>query len=125
MNYTYVDSEAEYPDRESTSLPGQSEHMGNLAVVYEKYGISTRLAYNFNGKKLLEVGGDLDEDIWVDDHAQLDFMFRVQVAKKFSIIMEAINITDEPYTAFEGTEDRIRQQEFYSWWATIGVRFDL
>ena len=125
MNYTYVDSEAEYPDRESTSLPGQSEHVGNLAVVYEKYGITTRLAYNFNGKKLLEVGGDLDEDIWVDDHAQLDFMFRIQVAKKFSIIMEAINITDEPYTAFEGTEDRIRQQEYYSWWATIGVRFDL
>ena len=39
-NYTYVDSEAKYPDRESTSLPGQSEHIGNLALVYEKYGIT-------------------------------------------------------------------------------------
>ena len=124
-NYTYVDSEAEYPDRESTSLPGQSKNIGNLALVYEKYGVTTRLSYNYNGKKLLEVGGDIDEDIWVDDHAQLDFLFRVQVAKRWAIIFEAVNITDEPYTAYEGTADRIRQQEFYSWWATLGVRFDL
>ncbi len=125
LNYTYVDSDAKYPDRESTSLPGQSEHVGNLALVYEKYGITTRLAYNYNGKQLIEVGGDADEDIYVDDHGQLDFMFRIQVAKRFSIIAEIINITDEPYTAYEGTPDRIRQQEYYSWWATLGVRFDL
>ncbi len=124
-NYTYVDSDAKYPDRESTSLPGQSKNVGNLAVVYEKYGVTTRLAYNFNGKHLLEVGGDPEEDIWVDDHAQLDFMFRVQVANSWSIIFEVINITDEPYMAYENTPDRIRQQEFYSWWATLGVRFDL
>ena len=124
-NYTYVDSDAKYPDRESTTLPGQSEHVGNLALVYEKYGITTRLAYNFVGKQLMEVGGDASEDIYVDDHAQLDFLFRIQVSKRFSIITEFINITDEPYTAFEGTEDRIRQQEFYGWWATLGVRFDL
>jgi len=124
-NYTYVESDANYPDRESTSLPGQSKNIGNLALVYEKYGVTTRLSYNYNGKKLLEVGGDLDEDIWVDDHSQLDFLFRVQVAKRWAIIFEAINITDEPYTAYEGTADRIRQQEYYSWWATLGVRFDL
>ncbi|MEX1309310.1 MAG: TonB-dependent receptor, partial [Candidatus Sulfomarinibacteraceae bacterium] len=124
-NYTYVDSEAEYPDRESTSLPGQSEHVGNLALSYEKYGITARLSWNFNGKKLLEVGGDIDEDIWVDDHSQLDFMFRVQATKKFSFVFEVINITNEPYTAYESSPDRIRQQEYYDWWATLGVRFDL
>ncbi len=124
-NYTYVDSDASYPDRESTTLPGQSEHVGNLAVVYEKYGITTRLAYNFNGKQLLEVGGDASEDIWIDDHGQLDFLFQIQIGKHFSIVAEAINLTDEPFTAFEGTEDRIRQQEYYGWWATLGVRFDL
>jgi TonB-dependent receptor len=124
-NYTYVDSEAEYPDRESTSLPGQSEHVGNLALSYEKYGITARLSWNFNGKKLLEVGGDIEEDIWVDDHSQLDFMLRVQATKKFSVVFEVINITDEPYTAYENSPDRIRQQEYYDWWATLGVRFDL
>ena len=52
-------------------------------------------------------------------------MFRVQASKRFSIIFEMINITDEPYTAYENTPDRIRQQEYYDWWATLGVRFDL
>ncbi len=124
-NYTYADSTAKYPDRESGTLPGQSKHTGNIALSYEKYGISTRLSYNFNGKNLIEVGGDPEEDLYVDDHAQLDFLFRVQVSKKFSIVLEAINITDEPYTIFEGTKDMIRQQEIYGWWATLGVRFDL
>jgi TonB-dependent receptor len=124
-NYTYADSTANYPDREALVLPGQSKHTGNLAISYEKYGISTRLSYNFNGKNLLEVAGDAAEDIWVDDHTQLDFLFRVQVSKQFSIVLEAINITDEPLTVYEGTPDRIRQQEFYGWWATLGVRFDL
>ena len=71
------------------------------------------------------MGDEAAEDIWVDDHAQLDFLFRVQVAKRWAIVFEAINITDEPYTAYEGTSEWIRQQEFYSWWATLGVRFDL
>ncbi len=124
-NYTYADSTAYYFDRDPTVLPGQSEHTGNLAITYEKYGISTRLSYNFNGKNILEVGGDADEDLWVDDHSQLDFLFRVQVSKQFSIVLEAINITDEPYRVWEGTKDRIRQEEFYGWWATLGVRFDL
>ena len=124
-NYTYADSDANYPDRESTSLPGQSKNVGNLALVYEKYGVTSRLSYNYNGKKLLEVGDEAAEDIWVDDHAQFDFLFRVQVAKRWAIVFEAINITDEPYTAYEGSSEWIRQQEYYSWWATLGVRFDL
>ena len=124
-NYTYVDSEGKYPDREPATLPGQAENVGNLSLVYEKYGVSTRLSYNYNGKNILEVGGDSDEDIWVDDHAQFDFLFRVQVSKQFSVVLEAINITNEPYTVFEGVSDRIRQQEYYGWWATLGVRFDL
>ena len=124
-NFTYVDSDANYPDRESTSLPGQSKNVANFALVYEKYGVTSRLSWNLNGKKLFEVGGDPEEDIWVDDHSQLDFLFRVQVAKSWAIVFEAINLTNEPYTAYEGTVDRIRQQEFYSWWATLGVRFDL
>ena len=124
-NYTYIDSEAEYPDREPGPLPGQSEHVGNIALVYEKYGISARLAYNFNGKNILEVGEEADEDLWLDDHAQIDLMFRYQLTPKFGVVFEGVNITNEPYTVFEGTADRIRQQEYYGWWATLGVRFDL
>ncbi len=125
LNWTYVDSEAKYPDRETTRLQGQSEHTGNIALVYEKYGFSGRLSYNYNGKSILEIGGEAAEDLWVDDHAQLDFLGRVQVSSKISLVLELINLTDEPYRVFEGTSDRPRQEEYYSWWGILGVRFDL
>jgi TonB-dependent receptor len=125
LNYTYVDSEAKYPDRETTRLQGQSEHTGNVALVYEKYGFSGRLSYNFNGKNIDEVGGEAAEDLWVDDHAQLDFLGRIQVSKKISLVLELINLTDEPYRVYEGTSDRPRQEEYYSWWGVLGLRFDL
>ncbi len=124
-NYTYVDSDAEVPDRESTSLPGQSEHIGNLALVYEKYGITTRLSYNYNGKKLsrsVEIRKKTSGSTTTPSSTSCS---EFRSSKKFSIVFEAINITDEPYTAYEDTPDRIRQQEYYGWWATLGVRFDL
>ena len=92
---------------------------------YEKYGFSGRLSYNYNGKSILEIGGEAAEDIWVDDHEQLDFLGRVQVSKKISFVLELINLTDEPYRVYEGTPDRPRQEEYYSWWGVLGVRFDL
>jgi TonB-dependent receptor len=125
FNYTYIDSEANYPDRETTRLQGQSEHVGNAALVYEKYGFSGRLSVNYNGNSLMEVGGEAAEDLWVDDHTQLDFLGRVQLSKKISLTLELINLTDEPYRVFEGTEDRPRQEEYYGWWGALGVRFDL
>jgi TonB-dependent receptor len=125
LNYTYVDSDANYPDRETTRLQGQSEHTGNVALVYEKYGFSGRLSYNYNGKNILEIGGEAAEDLWVDDHEQLDFLGRVQVSDKLSLVLELINLTDEPYRVYEGSSDRPRQEEYYSWWGILGLRFDL
>ena len=42
---------------------------------------------------LVAVGGDPDEDLWVDDHAQLDFLFRVQVSKNFSIFLGNVKLS--------------------------------
>ncbi len=125
LNYTYVDSEAKYPDRETTRLQGQSEHTGNIALVFEKYGFSGRLSYNYNGKSILEIGGEAAEDLWVDDHEQLDFLGRLQLTKSISLVLELINLTDEPYRVYEGVPERPRQEEYYSWWGILGVRFDL
>jgi TonB-dependent receptor len=125
LNWTYVDSEAKYPDRETTRLQGQSEHTGNIALVYEKYGFSGRLSYNYNGKSILEIGDEAAEDEWVDDHEQLDFLGRFQVSEKISLVLELINLTDEPYRVYVGSPDRPIQEEYYSWWGVLGVRFDL
>jgi TonB-dependent receptor len=124
-NYTFSSSDAEYPDRPSTTLQGQAENVGNLALSYEKYGFTTRISANYNSEYILLVGEEEAEDLWLDSHLQFDFLARYQITEKFSVYLEWINIGDEPYRVYEGTSDRPRQEEFYGWWGTIGFRFDL
>ena len=124
FNYTYADSESSYPSREDTRLPGQSEHVGNLALSLEVGGFSGRIALNYNGSSLFEVGEDPATDQYVDDHMQLDFSAQQRLGKTVSIYLEAVNLTDEPYRVYEGTSDRPLQEEYYMWWGTIGVKLN-
>ena len=56
-NYTWTDSSARFPDRdEDSTLPGQSAHVGNVALWYEKAGFSARSAWNFHGRYVDAVG---------------------------------------------------------------------
>ncbi|MGB5999154.1 MAG: TonB-dependent receptor, partial [Thermoanaerobaculia bacterium] len=96
-NYTFSSSDAEYPDRPSTTLQGQAENVGNLALSYEKYGFTTRISANYNSEYILAVGGEPAEDLWLDSHLQFDFLARYQFTEKFSVYLEMINLGDEPY----------------------------
>jgi TonB-dependent receptor len=124
LNYTYADSESSYPTREDTTLPGQSEHVGNLALSLEVGGFSGRIALNYNGSSLFAVGEDAATDQYVDDHLQLDFSAQQRLGKTVALYLEAVNLTDEPYRVYEGTSDRPLQEEYYMWWGTIGVKLN-
>ena len=124
FNYTYADSKANYTTRTDTQLQGQAQNVGNLALIFEKWGFSGRLSLNLNGKSLFEVGKDATRDLYVDDHMQLDFSAQQQLGKNVSLFLEAINLTNEPYRVYEGTTDWTRQAEYYSWWGTIGVKLN-
>lgn len=126
-NYTYTDSSAEYPDRdgEDATLPGQAESVGNLALSYEKGGFSGRFSLNFHGKYIDEVGGSPEEDVYYDDHLQLDFSASQRLTDRLRLYVEVLNLTDEPLRYYEGSPNRPIQEEYYSWWGTIGLRWDL
>ncbi len=125
FNYTYADSEAEFPGRtgEKATLPGQSENVGNLALSYEKGGFSARLSYNFHGKYIDEVGEDASEDIYYDDHEQLDLSAGYRFTENLRVFVELNNLTDEPLRYYIGTSDRPIQEEYYSWWGILGIRY--
>jgi len=48
-----------------------------------------------------------------------------QLSDQFTLFGDWINITNEPLRFYLGTEDVIKQQEFYSWWTRVGVRISL
>jgi TonB-dependent receptor len=124
FNYTYVDGEAEIPERGTLSLPGQAPHTGNIAIFYEKYGFTGRVALNFRNAYLEEVGGDPEEDIFVDDHRQWDITLAQQISSKFLVFAEFLNLSDAPLRLYEYQVSRARQEEYYRWWAVFGVRVD-
>jgi TonB-dependent receptor len=125
-NYTFTDSEAEFPGRGGTaaSLPGQSRHVGNVALSYEKSGFIGRVALNFHGKYIDEVGEVAAEDRYYDNHTQLDLTASQAVTRNVRIFAEVLNLTNEPLRYYRGVADRPDQEEYYRWWATVGVKLD-
>ena len=129
-NYTYIDSEALFPPSEidgssrTSSLPGQAKHVGNFGLSYESYGFSGRLVANVHGKYLSEVSDSAENDIWFDDHIQLDLSLSQRVANHVRLFVDLVNLNGEPLRAYQGVADRPVQREYYSWWGTFGVKLN-
>ena len=123
-NATWTDSEATFPERADSRFPGQAELVYNLALSYERGRFSGRISLNHHGEYLDEVGDGPEEDIWVDEHTQIDLSANVRLSDSLRVYLELINLNDEPFRVYEGTPDRPIQEEIYSWWGTIGLKWD-
>jgi TonB-dependent receptor len=126
INYTWTDSEAVIPGRDGkTQLPGQPDQVGNVALSYEKGFFSGILTYNIQDKWIEEISDDPSEDFWVDERNQLDFQAQFRIAPQWQIYAQLYNLTDEPYRRYVGDSSRPLQEEYYSWWGLLGVKFSL
>jgi outer membrane receptor protein involved in Fe transport len=56
---------------------------------------------------------------------QLDFSASYGINDKFRVFAEVNNITDAPVRFYQGVESRPFFQEYYSWWARLGLKFNL
>jgi len=122
-NYTFTDSKASYPDRQTDStLPGQSQHLGNLSLWYEKAGFSGKASWNFHGKYIDEVGANAAADVYYDNHTQLDVNVSQRIFKKAQIFADFLNLTNAPLRYYLGVTTRPVQEEYYRWWSRFGVR---
>lgn len=126
LNYTITDSSATIPGR-----PGkvpffkQSDEVGNVALVYEKYGLEARLAYAFNSDYLSSVGANANEDGYIADRKVLDAKVSYRISPRFRIFAEFLNINEEPLREFQGYSSRPSSLEIYSWNANVGINFNL
>lgn len=125
VNYTYTTSEADLPGRDDATLPGQAGSVGNIALSYQKYGFSAQLSLNYHSKYIDIVGEDSQNDIYYDDHVQLDFSANQQILSGLSAYVQILNLTDAPLRYYIGDTKRPIQREFYSWWVQAGFKFNL
>ncbi|MBC7933807.1 MAG: TonB-dependent receptor [Rhizobacter sp.] len=134
-NYTYTHSRANIQSRladgsqpeakEKLRLPGQAMHVGNLALAFESKKLVVRLAANFNGSYLSEVGPSTEEDLYVNSRMQLDINGSYAINQKFRLFAEFLNINNQPFEAYMGNKDVVVQREYYSFWGRLGLKFDL
>lgn len=124
FNYTYIDSQAVFPDREGekATLPGQSQSVGNLALSYEKGPFSARVSLNYHGRYIDEVGEAAAEDIIYDNRLQLDLRSNLRLSRAVSFFVEMLNLTDEPLRYYQGVTSRPTQEEYYRFWGSAGFR---
>jgi iron complex outermembrane receptor protein len=93
----------------SIPLPGLSKDVANLAVYFEKWGFSARVAARYRSDYVGEVAdfaGDrrltyIKAETVTD--LQLGYEFKSGRAKGLSILFQANNITDEPYVRYRDT----------------------
>ena len=123
-NYTWTTSSAKFPGRsgDDATLPGQSTHIGNAALSYEKRGFSARASLNFHGKYLDAVGETAESDVYYDDHTQLDLNVSQRLTKHLRLYVDVLNVTNAPLRYYFGEPNRPIQQEYYRSWAFFGLR---
>ena len=106
-NYTFVDSTggvnsaintldpAQLQNAADQTLPleGLSKHAFNIAALYEKYGISARLAYNWRSEYLLTTSAaNLNVPTWSEAYGQLDGSILYSLTDNVKIGVQATNI---------------------------------
>jgi TonB-dependent receptor len=124
-NVTLTGSSATFPDRGGTStLPGQSSRLGNLAVSYDKSGFLARSSWNFHGKYVDAVGDTAATDVYYDNHVQWDLSFSQRLLRQARAYVDVLNLTNAPLRYYEGTTNRPIQEEYYRSWVTFGVKFN-
>jgi TonB-dependent receptor len=105
LNYTYVDATAQIPDLLTSPVQfyegpvtNVSKNAYNIILIYEKFGLSSRLAYNWRDEYIEsynQSGAQPPKAVVVKDAAQLDFSLGYKVNDKVTVQFDATNLLDE------------------------------
>ncbi|BBC72032.1 TonB-dependent receptor [Altererythrobacter sp. B11] len=121
LNYTYTDAtgtvfeDGDIGDPRDIPLPSASKHTLNAVLGYEKGPLSLRAAGTYRSKYLDELGGEAEEDRYVDNHFQLDLSAKYRVTPQVQLFAEWINVNNAKYYAYQNFEggNRLLQYEEY------------
>lgn len=127
-NYTLVrgdvnfDNEAS-PQDEQFALVGLSD-TANLVLMYENYGVSARLAYNWRDQFLARTNvGDYNNPGYVEAYSQIDLNVSYDLTDNLVVSFEGINITGEDRREFARNKAMLWGLEDLGARYQLGVRY--
>jgi len=83
------------PSANQFALVGLSDTF-NVTAIYDKHGISARLAYNYRKKFLSDLNrGGSHNPVFTAPYGQLDLNISYDITPKISVSFEGINLTEE------------------------------
>ncbi|OWK29920.1 TonB-dependent receptor [Sphingomonas mucosissima] len=129
-NYTYTEANSSlsqpYAGRQRFPLPGQSKHMWNASLFYEKGPVNLRVAYTKRSDYLNEINADQpDLDLYWRGRGQLDVTGSVQLTPSINLFAEGKNLTNSAGERYYGIRERTYEYEKFGYTLFGGVRVKL
>ena len=115
-SYTMVNGDVELdpgasPAVDQFALTGLSDTY-NITGIYEKYGFSARLAYNWRDTFLASTNQTGDRSgVYVEDYGQWDLNVSYDINDQIAVSFEAINLTGED----QRTYHRVPEEVYYAY----------
>lgn len=133
-NFTLADSEVTTKTDPLYGRPllGVSKYNYNVGFIYEKYGASFRMAYNyrstyFDGDNTTTTSiRPVDSGEFLNGvraAGRLDFSLNYDVSPNFTLTVDGTNITRTPYRSFYADSDSVHDYRFDDTTYSIGARF--
>ncbi len=96
-------------------------NLENLTLIYEKYGISVRVAYSRRGKHIVAIGDGVSAlaPIYEKAYSQLDAQISYKINKDVTVALSGANLTDTVIQQYD-----TRTDEFYNL-INYGTRYEL
>jgi TonB-dependent receptor len=115
LNATFVNGDVAYnlrarPEIEQFALQGLSDS-ANAVLIYEKYGLSARVAYNWRDAFLAQTVWQGLQGLpgFVDEYKQIDLNITYNINDRVAVGLEGINITGEGQMIYSRTKEM-------QWW---------
>jgi TonB-dependent receptor len=134
INGTYAHSNSNFDPYALTSnqfaLPGVG-NSANLIAFYQNYGFQARIAVQWQGEQLLQIGQEQNggafpnEPTYLESNTELDFSTQYDINSHFNVFFEAINLTDNVYHTRGRFSNQTLNVVDYGRSFTFGVRAKL
>lgn len=136
-NYSWTNSNAgPLPGRTDTpALQRQAPNTWNLGPTYDRGRFSARLGASYNGSSIfmyqyttatdtanLGTHGPAG-DIYTYPHMQVDAQLSVRVHKNLTALVQGLNLTNEVFGFYYGSQNYVSQREYYKSTYSLGLRW--
>ena len=131
-NYSYTYSKATVPGRaDQPPLERQAPETWNLGLSYDRGGFSGRIAATHNGASIFaynfQDGADggltgPNGDTYLFPRTQLDAQLGYRLRNGIEFFTQMLNITNEVFGFYNGSQQFPIQREYYGWSTSLGVR---